>query len=208
MEDQDSLAVTIGKNITRLRKLSGMTQLELAEKLNYSDKSISKWEQGNGIPDVRILVQLSELFNVSVDDLVREHREKPVVPRQERRMRRLIILLLSVGVVWLVAVACFVFIGVAWNVQGEWRKGAWLSFVYAVPVSAIVVTVFSSIWHWKWTRVVAISVLIWTFLACIYLTLYVCGVSDGMWLIFLVGVPLQVLAFIYFIWRKRARSRE
>ena len=200
MEEQDFLATVIGKNITRLRKLSGMTQLELAEKLNYSDKSISKWEQGNGIPDVRILVQLAELFNVSVDDLVREHKEKPVVPKREKKIRRLIVTLLSV--------ACFVLIGVAWNVQGEWRKGAWLAFVYAVPASAIVVTVFSSIWHWKWTRVIAISVLIWTFLACIYLTLWACEVSEGMWLIFLIGVPLQILALIYFVWRRKARLKE
>ncbi len=207
MEEQD-LAITIGQNITRLRKLSGMTQLELAEKLNYSDKSVSKWEQGNGIPDVRILVQLAELFNVSVDDLVREHREKPVVPKRERRLRRIIITILSVGLVWLVAVACFVLIGVAWNVQGEWRRGAWLAFVYAVPASAIVVTVFSCVWHWKWTRVVSVSLLVWTLLACVYLTLWVCGVSKGMWLIFLVGVPLQILALIYFVWRKKARTHE
>ena len=206
MEEQDTLAITIGKNITRLRKLSGMTQLELAEKLNYSDKSVSKWEQGNGVPDVRILVQLAELFNVSV--LVREHKEKPVVPKRERRMRRIIITLCSVGVVWLVAVICFVLIGVVWNVQGEWKDGAWLSFVYAVPASAVVITVFSSIWHWKWTRVAAVSVLVWTLLACVYLTLYVCGVSEGMWLIFLIGVPLQVLALIYFVWRKKARLKE
>ncbi len=208
MEEQDQLAVTVGKNITRLRKLSGMTQLELAEKLNYSDKSISKWEQGNGIPDIRILVRLAELFNVSVDDLVREHNEKPVVPKRERKIRRFIITVLSVGIVWLVAVACFVLIGVVWNAQGEWRGGAWLAFVYAVPASAVVVTVFSSVWHWKWTRVVAVSVLIWTLLACVYLTLWVCRVSDGMWLIFLVGVPLQIMALIYFVWRKKARIKE
>ena len=70
--EEDVLAVTIGKNIMRLRRMANMTQLELAEKINYSDKSVSKWEQGNGIPDVRILVQLAELFNVSVVDLVRE----------------------------------------------------------------------------------------------------------------------------------------
>ncbi len=207
MEEQD-IAITIGKNITRLRKLSGMTQLELAEKLNYSDKSVSKWEQGNGIPDVRILVQLSELFNVSVDDLVREHKEKPVVPKRERKIRRLVVTTLSVALVWSVAVVCYVLIGVVWNVQGETKSGAWLSFVYAVPASAIVLTVFSSIWHWKWVRVAAVSVLIWTLLACVYLTLFICGVSDGMWLIFLIGVPLQVMALIYFVWRKKARIKE
>ena len=78
--EEEILAEVIGKNITRLRKLANMTQLELAEKLNYSDKSISKWEQGNGIPDVRILIQLAELFGVTLDDLVHEHVDKEVLP--------------------------------------------------------------------------------------------------------------------------------
>ena len=69
-EEQD-LAVIIGKNITRLRKMADMTQLELAEKLNYSDKSVSKWEQGNGVPDIRILMQIAVLFGVTLDDLVK-----------------------------------------------------------------------------------------------------------------------------------------
>ena len=68
-EDQDRLAEIIGKNIMRLRKMANMTQSDLAEQLNYSDKSVSKWEQGNGIPDVRILVRLSELFGVTLDEL-------------------------------------------------------------------------------------------------------------------------------------------
>lgn len=207
-DSQDKLAVTIGKNLTRLRKMSGMTQLELAEKLNYSDKSISKWEQGNGIPDVRIVVRLAEMFNVSVDDLLSEHTEKPVMPKRERRVRRIIVTVLSVGICWLVAVAAFVFIGLAWSAGGGWKEGAWLSFVYAVPASAIVLTVFSSVWHWKWTRVVSISVLIWTVLACIYLTLYVCGLSEGMWLIFLIGVPLQILTLIFFVWKKRPNAAK
>ena len=72
--DETELGQIIGKNITRLRKIANMTQLELAEKLNYSDKSVSKWEQGNGIPDVRILMQIAELFGVTLDDLVHEQQ--------------------------------------------------------------------------------------------------------------------------------------
>ena len=110
--EEDVLAVTIGKNIMRLRRMANMTQLELAEKINYSDKSVSKWEQGNGIPDVRILVQLADLFNVSVGDLVREHTETAVMPKKTRLLRRIVTMILSVGLCWLVAVVCFVFIGI------------------------------------------------------------------------------------------------
>ena len=190
--DQEELAVVIGKNITRLRRLSNMTQLELAEKLNYSDKSVSKWEQGNGIPDVRILVRLADLFNVSVDDLVREHKEKPVMPRRERKLKRLIVTLCASGLCWLLAVVCFVLIGIfAPHVEQKW-----LAFVYAVPATAIVIIVFSAIWQWKIARIVSISVLVWTVLTCIYLTAYVCGAN--WWLVFLIGIPLQILALVFF----------
>lgn len=193
MEDQDKLAAVIGKNITRLRRLSNMTQSELAEKINYSDKSVSKWEQGNGIPDVRILLQLAELFNVSVDDLVREHKETPVMPKRTRLRRRIVVSLLSVGLCWLVAVVAYVFIGII----GPQIAHKWLAFVYAVPVSAIVVLVFSCVWRYRWVRISSITVLIWTALACIYLTASVCGVQIA--LIFLIGVPLQILALIFFV---------
>ena len=195
MEEHD-LAAVIGQNITRLRRLSNMTQSELAEKINYSDKSVSKWEQGNGIPDVRILLELAELFNVSVDDLVREHGDTPVMPKKTRTRRRVVVSLLSAGLCWLVAVVAFVFIGIiAPDVQN-----VWLAFVYAVPASAIVVLVFSCVWRYRWVRIAAITVLIWTALACIHLTALVCGAQIS--LIYLIGVPLQVLALIFYApWR-------
>lgn len=195
---QDDLAVTVGKNIMRLRKLANMTQLDLAEKLNYSDKSISKWEQGNGIPDVRILVQLADLFNVSVDDLVREHAEKPIAPKKTMLLRRMIILFCSIGLCWLVATALFVMLGIFMKDM----KHLWLAFFYAVPVSAIITLVFSCIWRYRIVRIVSLSILIWTALACIHLTAYVCGADPVVWLIYLIGIPLQILALFFFLWWK------
>ena len=197
------LAVVIGKNITRLRKMLNMTQSELAEKLNYSDKSVSKWEQGNGIPDVRILLQIAELFSVSLDDLVRVHPEGLITPKKERRVRHVIITLCSVGLCWLVAVAAFVLVGMIASAMERTSSWKWLAFLYAVPASAIVVLVFSSVWHWKWIRVISLSVLIWTVIACIYLTVKACGVTSEIWFLFLLGVPLEALALLYFLWKKR-----
>lgn len=209
MEDQDLLAITIGKNITRLRKMANLTQLELAEKLNYSDKSVSKWEQGNGIPDVRILVQLSEIFGVTLDDLVREHVKNDVLPKNTRFRNRIITLLCSAGLCWLVAVVCYVLLGLF----GRDLQYKWLAFLFAVPATAIVVLVFSCIWQWKWVRIVSISVLIWTSIGCVYLVAYALlqqyapGWTGNLWLLFLIGIPLQILALFYFVWRKRAHFR-
>ncbi len=201
---QERLAVIIGKNITRLRKMANMTQLELAEKLNYSDKSVSKWEQGNGVPDVRILIQIADLFGVTLDDLVKEHKERKVMPKNTRLLRRVIIMACSVGLCWLAAVAAFVFL---WLFSSESSaQYAWLAFVYAVPVSSVVLLVFSCVWHYKWMRVIVVSVIIWTVLACAYLT--TCVLVPGypyLWFIFLIGVPLQVLTLFFFVWWKRAK---
>ncbi len=200
MEEKD-LAEIIGRNIMRLRKTANMTQQELADKIGYSDKSVSKWEQGNGIPDIRTLAQIASLFNVSVDDLIHEERGRVVMPAKTRLLRRVITMLCSVAICWLVAVIAFVIGGII--SPGE--KYLWLAFVYAIPASAIVVLVFSCIWSYKWVRIAAVSVLIWTALACIYLTVYLTTGQPKIWLIFLVGVPLQFLALLFFLWRKRIR---
>lgn len=198
---ESNLAEIIGKNIMRLRKMMNMTQLELAEKLGYSDKSVSKWEQGNGIPDVRTLVQLSEFFGVSMDDLIHEHVEKPVMPQRTKHVRHLIIMLLSVGLCWLVAVVAYAFgliIGKA--VSGNYVN-VWLAFPYALLASAIVTLVFSCVWKYRITRVISVSVLIWTAIACVYLTVLVLG--PNIWPIFFIGIPLQILALIFFVWWRR-----
>lgn len=204
MEDLDSLAIVFGKNVTRLRKLTNMTQLELAEKLNYSDKAVSKWEQGYSLPDVRVLVQLAEIFGVTVDDLIHEHSEKNVVPKSTKMRNRLIAVICSVGLCWLVAVSGYVLLGIFWGSLHY----KWLSFVFAIPASAIVLVVFSTVWSWKWVRIISISVLIWTVIACVYLVALAAGAGEQIWLLFLIGIPLQVLALFYFVWRKRAHFRE
>ena len=69
----------IAENLIELRKVNKLTQLELAEKLNYSDKAISKWERGESLPDVEILCQIAELYGVSLDYLVtKDHEEETI----------------------------------------------------------------------------------------------------------------------------------
>ena len=198
--DDNELARIVGKNITRLRKSANMTQLELAEKLNYSDKSVSKWEQGNGLPDVRILMQIAQLFGVTLDDLVHEQRERKLMPKTVRLLRRTIIITCSVLLVWLLAVVAFVMLRLLSPALDHY---SWQAFVYAVPISSVVVLVFACVWHYKWLRMLAISLIIWTTLACIYLTLYAFGYN--VWLIFIIGVPLQMLTLFFLLWWKKGK---
>ena len=202
MDNNIEINQKIAKNLTYYRKAAGFTQAELAEKINYSDKSVSKWESGNGVPDIYTLMQLAQLYGVSVDVLIGE--EKPLVPVEGKRTGlHMLIMLLSSGIVWLVATCIFVGLQLL-----NPTEGLWLTFLYAVPVNAIVLVVYASIWKYRMLNFVSISTIVWTVLTCVFLTVRIaCRLHGGeanlgsLWTIFLLGVPLQVLEILWAFFR-------
>jgi transcriptional regulator with XRE-family HTH domain len=72
----EDIKSVIAENISRLRRENNMTQIELADRLNYSDKAISKWERGESVPDISVLKAIADLFGVSVDYLISSEHEK------------------------------------------------------------------------------------------------------------------------------------
>ena len=61
----------VGERIAELRARNNITQLELAEKLGVTDRAVSKWETGSGYPDIALLPQIADVFNVCIDYLLR-----------------------------------------------------------------------------------------------------------------------------------------
>lgn len=181
----------IANNITELRRATSLTQVELAEKLNYSDKAVSKWERGESIPDVIVLKRIADLFGVTVDYLLQEeHGELPervAVPKHRRR-NRLIITGLSCMLAVLIATVLFV----ALMSFSELPK-IWLVFVYTIPVCAVIALVFNSVWGNVKHNYPIISVLVWSLLASVYLS-----VGDySAWQIFIIGVPAQIIIVLW-----------
>lgn len=77
---------TLGRLIASLRKEQGMTQLELAEQIGVTDKAVSKWERDLSCPSVETLPRLAELFDVSVDELIRvKPQAAPAAGHMDRR---------------------------------------------------------------------------------------------------------------------------
>ena len=195
------MKLTIAKNITALRQANKLTQNELAEKLNYSDKAVSKWERGESTPDVTVLKTIADLFGVTLDDLVREEPiapQEPAVPLQSYRHRNhKVITTLSILLVWLVGTICFVTVD---TICPE-VKAKWLSFAYGVPVSMIVWLVFNSIWFNRRRNYLIISLLMWSLLVCIFLTVTAAGYP--LWKVFLLGIPGQ---FGIYAWSRFQRN--
>ena len=183
----------VAKNLIKLRQANKMTQLELAEKLNYSDKAVSKWEHGDSMPDLAVLVQIADMFGVSLDYLIKEEHSKIDAPFENKRAvkhNRTIIMLVSLLGVWSLALLSFVLISLLFpNISN-----AWLSFVYAVPATAVVWLVLNSIWFDKKQNFLIISILMWSALACLHLTLRIYGFD--VWLAYLLGVPGQIIILL------------
>ena len=187
------LKAVIAKNIAALRTGAGMTQIDLAEKLNYSDKSVSKWERGESIPDVLVLKQIADMFQVTVDYLL-EEEHAPVVTSslkdKIRRHNRGFITAISIILVWLLAAFIFMIV----DTLGI-KNSIWFIFIYAVPSTFIVWLVFNSIWFNRRRNFMIISLLMWTSLAAVYLTLLPFEVN--MWQLFVVGVPGQLIIILW-----------
>ena len=181
----------IANNIQHLRKETGLTQLDLAEKLNYSDKAISKWERGESVPDITVLKQIADMFGVTVDYLLSESHDLPelsVATKKMIRKNRLIITLLATVMVWLVATIAFVVMSIVPDVYEK----LWIVYILAVPVSCIVLLVFNSIWGKSKLNFIIISVLIWSLLLVIVLLIEIANI----WLLFVVGIPAQVIVIL------------
>lgn len=187
--DEATLRKTVAKNIAAYRKAHHDTQLDLATKLNYSDKSVSKWERGESLPDVYILSQIADLYGVSVSALIGEIQP----PKESKPHYHMFILLLSLVLTMAVATLLFSMFMIC-----KVDYPAWMFFVYALPVCSIICIVFTSLWWGILWQGVSVSALIWTLGLSLYLSFELENVS----LIFLVCAALQVLTVLWEIFRK------
>ncbi|MBE6779788.1 MAG: helix-turn-helix transcriptional regulator [Ruminococcaceae bacterium] len=190
----DDIKHIVAKNITELRLLNNMTQMELAEKINYSDKTISKWERAESSPDISVLVQLADLFGVSLDYLVRsENIEETVKEHKQKEVKynRRVICYISESVVWFVAIFAFIITSLITN-RATFQ---WLYFVYALPIVLIIRLIFNSIWFNPRRNYFIISALIWSILSAIHITFLHFGLNVS--LIFLLGVAGQIVIILW-----------
>lgn len=195
----------VAKNMIMYRKQAKLTQAELAQKLNYSDKAVSKWERGESLPDVVIIKQIADLYGISVDALISEGKQ-PQAPKHFDlskwiNAKRLIIVLMPVIAVWLAAIIGFVTI----SLLGIGQPYTWLCFIYAIPAMFVILIVFSAIWWGIIPVCVFSSAFVWTTILSLYLSMS----ALKLYVIFYIGIPLQVLLILWCILTlvvKRARK--
>lgn len=186
---EEILRTQLAGNLAYYRKRRGLTQTELSEMINYSDKSVSKWERGEGVPDVYVLSRLAEIFGVGVDDLLsaRKHTRLGSAPVRQRW----IIFLLSQALVWLVATVAFVCCLLFSSADLRF----WLAFIYATFASAVVAVVFMHLWWNNGWRFLSVTYLIWSVAVSLDLTFR----TPNIHLLYCIGAAVQVLAVLWYL---------
>jgi len=187
--NEENLKRIVAHNLSRYRKARNLTQIQLAEQLNYSDKSISKWERAEGLPDLVVLTTIAELFGISLNDLVTERKR---LAKPKHRISRLLRAMIMFTSVWFLATVAFVLMGIFFAEE----ERAYLAFIVAIPVSFAVLAILSLFWGRKIHTFITVSICGWTIPLALLLVIQ----YEKLWLLFLIVIPLQIIAIlIYFL---------
>ena len=195
------LKLICASNLIRLRSAAKMTQAELGAKLNYSDKSISKWERGEAVPDAWVLTRLAEIFGVTVDYILSSH-DAWVPPEQEEdegpQYSRGVIYAVAIVGVWTMALTGFVVL---------WWLGffLWQAFFVALTATALVYLGLSLYFH----RLKNLQYMLAALVLSVFVLIYVLTLPLGNnWQLFLIAVPAEALVFLGCNIRKKPRRKK
>lgn len=181
----------LAKNIVYLRKQAKMTQGELAEKIKYSDKTISKWETGEAIPDVETLMLICREFGVSIDEITKGPISQQLIKASKEEIKqnhnKFIISLLAISLIWILATVFYVYVNIAYD------KNIWLAFVWSMPISFVLAIVFNAIWGRRIFTFVYVSFLMWTLTLSLFLTF----LELYMWPLFILCIPGQIAIVLW-----------
>lgn len=194
----------IAKNLTELRTHAHLTQLQLAEMLNYSDKAVSKWERGDAIPDIRVLVRISEIYGVSLDDIVKDGSVVPQIqPKRKITGKRGFITALSAVLVWFIATglfAVFYFIPTT-------AAYSYLVYVVAPLPTAIVLTVFSALWGNRLTNAITSSLILWSCVVIFHVFVTTFSEFPQIYFLYIVAAVFELLIILWFTYRWYAANK-
>jgi transcriptional regulator with XRE-family HTH domain len=203
METVNELKSVIAQNLIKYRKENCLTQQELAEKLNYSDKSISKWERGEGVPDIYILKQIAELYNVTVNDIIgMEKIENNATPTINKNKNHVLITLMSIGLVWLVATIVYSILKIIFPNTSTISY----CYIYAIPFSFIVLYVFNRIWFKiRLINFLSVSLIFWSSLFSFYWTIK--DFFNNFGVLFFIGIPFQIIVIFWYLMDRKKNKR-
>jgi transcriptional regulator with XRE-family HTH domain len=196
----ENIKEIIVNNLIKLRKQNNLTQAQLAEKLNYSDKAISRWEKGEALPDIDVLCNICDMYGVSFDYLTHKENNDYMNINIEKNKGRnhLLISLLSISGGWLLFLCAYLLVGFF---GGGY---IWQLILWAVPLSFLLAMIFNIIWGKRINTFIFMSFLLWSFITCFYLQI----INLNIWPIFIIGIPLQIAIILWSAFKPKPKQKN
>lgn len=199
----DKLKLISASNIINLRTAAGLTQAELGAKLNYSDKTISKWERGDAIPDAFVLTQMAEIFGVDVNYLLSEHTKwepsETEQPDPGPSISYSANAIMAISVLGTVTLGLAVFITLWLMNTVEWRVFL-VTALIAILVYMILDCVFKKARH--------LQLVLLLFVAMVFVNIYYLIPLKNPWQLFLLLIPAELLVLLSFRIRRRPHKKH
>lgn len=185
----ETLNEILSNNLTKLRKFNNYTQADIASKLDYSDKTISKWETGEIVPSIENLIKLAKLYNLTLDEITSPLPEEHFYLKTKNfdKQNKIIITLLAILAVWIVATVFFVYTNILLGTN------SWRVFIWAIPVSCIVALTFNKLWGKRIFTFIILSILIWSTITAIFLEL----IEYNLFATYFIGIPIQLSIILW-----------
>ena len=195
----ENVKENIKNNLIFLRKERKLTQRGLAEYLNYSDKAVSRWELGESLPDIDVLITLCKFYGVEFDWLIKKHANliSPTAKNINLSIRILIAMMIAVAC-FAIATIVFVYCKIAT------ANNVWITFVWSTTISIFLVLLCSLKWWDQLVSFLFATFGLWSLLTSIFLQTLP---SVNIWPIYLVGIPLQVLLVLVYILNKKKNKK-
>ncbi len=194
-----SVCEIVVSNLVKLRKQKGLTQIELSQKINYSDKAISRWEKGEVIPSIDILEKLAEIYGVTVVYFFEEHLDDEQLKIEEKKFNlRLCIMFSLILIVWTVAVLTFITLN---RFLGEYYFQV---LIWALPITTFVIRWCCRYYFNNKFYLLTSSFGCWFTIAAIYLQF----IKLNLWPIFIFGVPVQLTLILLSLFNKVNKQKQ
>lgn len=189
----DNVKEIIASNLASLRKERRLTQQQLAEKLNYSDKAVSRWENAETLPDIETLCKICDIYGVTFEYLLQKEQPKknPYVVKKDTT-GKMIITFIIICSVWIAATLAYTYVNAIFGVR------IWTIFMWAVPFTALITEICNAVFFKnKAFACVLLSILAWTTILALYLQM----LRYNAWMLFIMGVPLQAVIILITVFR-------
>ena len=192
-KSMESLKEIVSKNIINLRKANNLTQLELAKKINYSDKAISRWEKGEVLPDVEIIQTLSIVFNVPMSAILENQDDNKKIKLTKPTKQDILSQIFIICEIWTIISVIYAYLNISKGMN------LWQLFTWGVPATALILFVLSNKRKNNILSFTYGTILNWSAITCLFLQM----LTSSPWYIFLLGIPVQGMLIVRYLFNHK-----